>query len=534
MKIRPARVLTLLLPALLASVTAAASAYNARPKLIVVIVIDQFRGDYLERYHEQFGQGGFRLLMERGAWFTDCHYDYPTTFTAPGHATLFTGTYPNGHGIFANEWWNPAKKKITTSVEDDATTLVGAPKPGTGASPRNLLGSTLGDELKLATGGKARVFSISLKDRSAVLPAGFSADAAYWIDRGSGVFITSTFYKSTLPAWVAAFNNAKRAEKYLNLDWKDASGKVLRSTRASGNFLSVVGSTPFANDYEFEFARELVNEEKLGSGPATDLLVIGLSAFDILGHEVGPDSPQLEAMTLAVDRQLAEFFGFLGRQVGLANIWIALSADHGVSPTVAMSESLRLPAPVLGTQTADRQKVSAAIAARLGSSRSDFVRHLEWPVVFLNEEAFAGTKAASEADAERIAGEALKDLGARAYFTKSQLAAGDVPNTETGRRFAHSYSPFGGWYLLAQMPPFMLPERTGTTHGSPYSYDTHVPLAFYGLPFRSGIYRTHAEPVDMAPTLASLLGINPPSNATGRVLTEGLVPQPLAAELGSR
>src|SRR5581483_1641753 len=514
---------------LIANATAAASAYNARPKLIVVVVIDQFRGDYLERYHEQFGQGGFRLLMERGAWFTDCNYDYPATFTAPGHATLLTGTYSSGHGIFANEWWNPAKKKMVTSVEDDTTTLVGASKPGIGASPRNLLGSTLGDELKLATGGKARVFTISLKDRSSVLPAGFAADGAYWIDQATGVFITSSFYRQQLPEWVAAFNNAKRGDKYLDLEWKDAKGNVLRSTRGNGDYYHSVGSTPFGNDYELEFARELVTQEKLGSGPATDLLVVSLSALDILGHEVGPDSPQAAAMALALDRQLAEFFAFLGRQVGLANIWIALTADHGVSPTVATTERLRIPAPVLGFQAADRQKVSALIGARLGSTRNDFVRHLEWPLVYLNDEAFAGTKAASEAEAERVAGEALKELGARAYFTKVQLAAGDVPSTDTGRRFAHGYSPYGGWYLLAQMPPFTLPWRSGTTHGSPYSYDTHVPLLFYGLPFRSGIYRTHAEPADMAPTLASLLGINQPSNATGRVLTEGLVPQPVAA-----
>src|SRR5271166_1592391 len=151
-----------------------ASAYNARPKLVVVIVIDQFRGDYLERYRDQFGEGGFRLFLEHGAYFTDCNYDYANTRTAPGHATLFTGSYTSGHGIVANEWWDPQKKKRVTSVEDDTTKLVGVGKTGVGASPHNLMSDTLGDELKLATGGKARVFAISLKDRAAILPAGFS------------------------------------------------------------------------------------------------------------------------------------------------------------------------------------------------------------------------------------------------------------------------------------------------------------------------------------------------------------------------
>src|SRR5271157_2489116 len=201
-----------------------ASAYNAHPKLVVVIVIDQFRGDYLERYRDQFGDGGFRLFLDRGAYFTDCNYDYANTRTAPGHATLFTGSYTSGHGIVANEWWDPHKKKFVTSVEDDSTSLVGLgsvalakpaePGRGTpGASPHNLLSDTLGDELKLATGGKARVFAISLKDRAAVLPAGFSGDAAYWIDPKSGDWITSSYYRPDLPEWVRNFNGRRPSER---------------------------------------------------------------------------------------------------------------------------------------------------------------------------------------------------------------------------------------------------------------------------------------------------------------------------------
>src|ERR1700680_2603816 len=175
--------------------SAFASAYNDHPKLVVLIVIDQFRGDYLERYRDQFGEGGFRVFLDRGAFFTDCNYDYANTRTAPGHATLFTGSYTSGHGIISNEWWDPQKKKRVTSVEDDTTKLVGTGKTGPGASPHNLTNDTLGDELKLATGGKARVFAISLKDRAAVFPAGFSGDAAYWIDPKSGDWITSSYYR---------------------------------------------------------------------------------------------------------------------------------------------------------------------------------------------------------------------------------------------------------------------------------------------------------------------------------------------------
>ena len=340
-----------------------ASAYNARPKLVVVIVIDQFRGDYLERYRDQFGDGGFRVFLDRGAYFTDCNYDYANTRTAPGHATLFTGSYTSGHGIVANEWWDPQKKKRVTSVEDDTTKLVGGDrdlKPaqaelgrGTpGTSPHNLLSDTLGDELKLATGGKARVFAISLKDRAAVLPAGFSGDAAYWIDPKSGDWITSTYYRPDLPEWVRNFNGRRpgegRAEKFWNREWKDSDGNTLGSTAprngkdgAPAGFYEVVGSTPFANDYQLEFAKELVLYEKLGAGPATDLLMISLSANDILGHQVGPDSPQMRSMALELDRSLAEFFGFLGHQIGMANVWMALSADHGVAPLPEFAKTLR-------------------------------------------------------------------------------------------------------------------------------------------------------------------------------------------------
>ena len=376
---------------LLCSIPAAfASAYNARPKLIVVIVIDQFRGDYLERYRDQFGDGGFRVFIDRGAYFTDCNYDYANTRTAPGHATLFTGSYTSGHGIIANEWWDPQKKKRVTSVEDDTTKLVGVAKTGVGASPHNLLSDTLGDELKLATGGKARVFAISLKDGAAVLPAGFSGDAAYWIDPKSGDWITSTYYRPDLPEWVRNFNGSHRAEKFWNREWrdKDGDGNTLGSTAprngkdgTPAGFYEVVGSTPFANDYQLEFAKELVLYEKLGAGPATDLLVVSLSANDILGHQVGPDSRQMRSMALELDRSLAEFFSFLGHQIGMANVWMALSADHGVAPLPDFAKTLRLPTANLDAK-ALREQIQAhdrnqylRRARPQGRNRQHFTRH---------------------------------------------------------------------------------------------------------------------------------------------------------------
>jgi len=506
---------------------AIASAYNAHPKLVVIIVIDQFRGDYLERYHDQFGQGGFRTFLERGAYFTDCNYDYANTRTAPGHATLFTGSYTSGHGIVANEWWDPQKKKVVTSVEDAAFKLVGVEQAGPGASPRNLSSDTLGDELKLATGGKARVFAISLKDRAAVLPAGFAADGAYWIDLKTGAWITSTFYRSDLPEWVRKFNTSGRAEKLWNREWKGADGSVLGSTvpqkgrdgKAAG-FYEVVGATPFANEYQFQFAKELVLYEKLGAGPATDLLAISLSANDILGHRVGPDSPQMRGMALELDRQLAEFIDFLGHQIGLANVWMALSADHGVAPLPEFAKTLRLPAA--GLDSNELREQANALLSRRYDRKAEYIRDMDYPDAWLDDDAFAAV-GRKESDGETDAGEALKQVGLAGYFTKSELARGQVPSTELGRRYTHSYSPEGGWYVLGMPKPFQVGITAGTDHATPFSYDVHVPLAFYGLAFQPGIYRSHAEPPDLAVTLASLLGINAPAQATGRVLTEALV-----------
>ena len=321
------------------------------------------------------------------------------------------------------------------------------------------------------------------------------------------------------------FNASKRAEKYLNREWKDDQGHVLRTTKPepgkNSDFFKLVGSTPFGNEYELEFARELITYEKLGHDPATDLLVISLSPNDLLGHQVGPDSPEMAAMALALDRELAGFFDFLGHELGLANVWIALSADHGVAPTASVSSKLHIPAPILpGSKV--KAELNQMLSAQLSPGHpQEFVVDFGPALAWLNDKAFASVKMKEE-DAEHAVGEDLKQAGMRAYYTRSQLAKGDAPDTETGLRFLHSYSPEGGWYVIGVPPPFAEGSEQGADHGSSYSYDRHVPLAFFGIPFQPGIYRTHSEPVDLVTTLASLLGINKPTSAIGRVLTEGL------------
>ncbi len=528
-----ALVLTCLACAVSSPLRSSASAYNAHPKLIVVIVIDQFRGDYLERYRDQFGEGGFRLFLDHGAYFSNCFYNYANTRTAPGHATLVTGAYSNGHGIADNEWWDPQKKHMVTSVEDDSTRLVGVAGDQPGASPHNLLADTLGDELKLATQGKSRVFGVSLKDRAAILPAGFAANGAYWIDPKSGAFVTSTYYRDNLPQWVQEFNST-RPTKYWDREWKDDQGAVLRSTAhrkgrngSDAGFYEVIGGTALANQYEFEFAKELVANENVGRGPATDLLSVSLSANDILGHAVGPDTPEMRQMALDLDHQLADFFSYIGHQIGLANVWIALSADHGVSSLPDAVKKLHIPAANLGAAKLNEQ-LNGALAAKFSPGRPVTYVRFDYPLAWLDNDAFASAGVREE-DAEKAVGEAMKQAGVRDYYTKSQLAEGEVPNTALGRKYLNSYSPEGSWFVMGVPNFYNVGSLAGTDHASPYNYDTHVPLAFYGVPFQPGTYRGSTEPVDLAPTLASLLGINPPTHSVGRVLTEALSPHQTTA-----
>jgi len=513
-----------LLVVLLVATAAFGSAYQASPKLLVILIIDQFRGDYLERYHDEFGPSGFRTFTDRGAYFPACYYDYANTRTAPGHATIGTGTYTSGHGIFSNEWWVPASKKVMSSVDDESTKIVGAEVEGIGASPHNLLADTLGDELRLATQGNSRVFGIALKDRAAILPTGFSANGAYWIDKTSGAWVTSTYYVTEAPHWLTAFNSQKHAQRYLNLDWKDANGEVLGSTAPHDgpdgkaiNYFELVGRTPYANDYQFEFARELIHQEKLGQGTVTDLLVISLSANDLTGHAYGPDSPQMHAMALALDRQIGEFLGFLQQQYG-NRFWIALTADHGVAPTNATSLSLRIPAGVIANKDL-KTELNKRVSAMLHKP-GEYVRSTSFPIVFLKSDAFE--EKVSEADAEAYVTQAMRDMGFITAYTKDQLASGEVAPSPQGRVFANSYSPYGGWWVMGLPPPFTLSAKDVADHGVAYSYDQHVPLAFYGAPFKPGVYRDQVEPIDLAPTLAVLLGINKPTSSTGHVLTQAL------------
>lgn len=525
----------------LCAVASYASAYNAQPKLVVIVVVDQLRGDLLERYHDDFAEGGFRLLMDHGAWFTSCYYNYASAMTAPGHATLGTGSYAPGHGIMANEWWDPKLRRVITSVEDESTRPLGLP-PGVegekwSSSPHNLQTDTIGDELKLATGGRAKVFGVALKDRAAILPVGFSANAAFFLDAQSGAFVTSTYYMPQPPAWLAQFNAGKTRESYLNREVKDAAGNVLRSTAPAkdsngkdASFFKLVGPTPWGNDYTVDIAEQIIANEKLGSGPVTDLISISFSSPDILGHSVGPDSPEHRAMLLALDRTLAGFFQYLNKQVGKGNWTVALSADHGIAPMSDYASKLRIPA--FNFDPGDLQaQLNHMLSSQYGKE-AKYVVYTDYPTLHLDSEAFEAVNVKEE-EAEKTVGELMLTLGFRNYAAKTRMASGELNNSVFRQQILNSYSPLPGWYVIGFMPPFQIGSSGGTTHALPYSYDTHVPLAFYGTAFRPGIYRESVEPVDLAVTLSSLLRINKPASAVGRVLHEAFADNPSGDAAGN-
>ncbi len=514
---------------------ASADVYHATPKLVIILVIDQFRGDFLDRYREDFKTpSGFNLFLKRGAYFTDCYYEYANTMTAPGHSTIGTGAYTDGHGISINEWWdlNRSTTHPVSSVEDEQYQIIGDHTAADiGTSPRNELASTLGDEVVLASRGESKLFGISLKDRAAILTSGHASNGAFWLDHASGHFVSSTYWGPQLPAWVQTFNSSGRTEQAL----KEANAKP-------GHFYEEVGSHPASVSYLLDFAKALISSEGMGRHATTDVLTISISSTDILGHRVGPDAPEQQAMIDAIDTNLNGFFTWLDTAVpgGMGNVWVSLTGDHGVGPTLSAALVARMPAARFSVP-AVVVALNAGLNERFSPGKKiPYLLESELPYFTLDPRPFRERKI-SEADAE----DALADLLPSAVqavipdtsgrlptrslvrhtYTRVQMASGQVPATPEGQRILHSYSPNGGWYVLFTPGMYAQASASGTNHYTPWSYDRHVPLAFFGSPFVPGLYHQSVAPVDIAATFASLLRVNRPSAAVGRVVIEALRPE---------
>ncbi len=488
----------------------------AVPRLVVVLVIDQFRADYLVRFRDRFGPDGFNRLLRQGANFVSCFYPYGRTDTAAGHATLATGTTPDRHGITGNEWYDAQRGRVAQAVEDESFSVVGTTANLPGVSPHNLVGTTLADELRLATGGEAKVFGVAIKDRSAVFSTGHSASGAYWYDYQTGQFITSRYYREELPGWVIAFNEQQGADSYYGKDWKAGDRVFLSLTTASGwpdaEFYDRLPYTPHGNQIVLDFAQELVQQKGLGEDEVTDFLFVGFSSNDLIGHRWGPYSDEVAAMTVQTDAQVAALLGFLDWQVGAGNYWLALSADHGVAPMLAQAQARGLPATGFDSSAVLRA-VEKAFDERWGED--------DWLVPKAGLVFNRGTlrnRGVGLGEAAHLAGSAVLEVNGILGYVAGEEARLDAVMTRAVRLSLYrGRSP--DVYVVRE--PLALPAGDAS-HGTPHVYDTHVPLIFFGDAFRPGTYPERVSTTDLAPTLAVALGLTPPTRATGKVLAQAL------------
>lgn len=537
---------------------------------MLLIVVDQFRYDYLERFGDLFGPNGLRRLIRDGASWTQANYDHTPTYTAPGHGTMMTGAYPAESGIIGNEWIDRAGKKRVSSVSDETVKLLGSGDPKEGAaSPHRLLSSTIGDELRLVTNDRSKVIGISVKDRSAILPAGRHANAAYWLSN-TGTMASSTYYFNQLPAWVAAFNNTKAADKYFGAKWErlvSESEYVKRAGpdsppwevvgAASGDtnafphtitggakepnpaFYNAFDHSPFSNDLLVSFAQEAIVNEQLGQDDEPDVLTVSFSANDYIGHRYGPYSQEAMDAVLRVDRQIATLLDFVQARVGLGNTLIAFTADHGVAPIPEQAAALGLGGARI--KTADvLTAVRSAISARYnpqGKSpdpSADYILKYNYygavteafinGNIYFDYEAFKRDNVDLDEISRVVAAAAQAIPGVARCFTRAQLLRGAMSITDPiERRVLHGFSPARSGDVVIIAEPFKYLGQTITaTHGSPYSYDTHVPLMIMGAGVIPGRYLEPASPADIAPTLSALLRLTAPTSVTGRVLTEAI------------
>ncbi len=510
-------------------------------KLVLGIVIDQFRYDYLTRFADQFGEGGFKLLMQGGANFTNANYPYTPTVTACGHAAFMSGAAPNENGIIANEWYDRETAKKVTSVSDPNTKLLGG-KEGAGSSPHRLLSSTIGDQLKLHTNGQAKVIGISMKDRAAILPAGKKPNGAYWYDTATGRMVSSTYYFNDVPEWVKSFNQSKSANSYFGRKWekllpeaaysrslpddspfeKWAFGKTFPHTINGGEdkpgskFYNQFEATPFANEMIANFAKLALEKEQLGADDVPDLLTVSFSANDILGHNTGPNSPEAQDITIRTDRILADLFSFIDKKVGLNNTVIAFTADHGVAPVPEHAQTYGLGGRIDGNEITN--VINKALSTRFGENK--YIALVSYGNVYFD---YARLSKTSCAEAESIASEAIRNLrGIAECFTRTDILAGHLPRTRVANSVALGFNSERNGNLVIIPKPFWIGGEDATTHSTPYSYDTHVPVIFYGAGVKAGTFSMFSSPLDIAPTLATILKIEFPSNSVGQVLGEAL------------
>lgn len=526
-----------------------------RPKLAVLLVFDQFRGDYLERWQDLYEEGGFKRLQADGAWFSNCHYPYSDTLTAPGHASLATGSTPSRHGIVANDWYDRAKGDFTTSVEDERYPLVpAATEKVPGASPWRRREETIGDILlKMCKNG--RVASLSIKDRAAILLAALRAQICYWFDTSRGIFVTSTYYRDQPHAWVTAFNKGRPADRWANDIWdrfRPGLGYAQRvgpddvaaegtgykqgntfphpfaaaKSKSDKEYYNAVTNSPQGSQLLLALAKACIEAEKLGQRDDPDLLCLSFSTNDLIGHCWGPDSQEVLDITLRTDRLVKDLLEYLDAKIGKGNYVIAMTADHGVCPIPEVfspdgSKAGRIsPQALANAAGAALQETYAREQAKLPWIEASY-----GPWLYLNRAALKEAKVAA-ADAEKTAAAAMAKVpGVLVAYTRTQIQDANLKNDPMLERLRLTFHPenSGDVTIMPKLNhiisvPLTSPKAASyrTTHGSPHAYDTHVPLLVMGPGIVPGIRRDRIVPQAVTTILADVLGLPAPSGAIAK------------------
>ena len=493
-----------------------------RPKLLLAIVIDQFRYDYLQRFRSDY-TSGFKRLLDQGAVFHNAHLIHATTVTAVGHSTFLSGAPPSVSGIIANEWYDRASHETVTSVYDPKSKMVGGVPGAPGSSPRRLLVSTVGDELKMH-GLESKIIGVSIKDRGAILPVGHMADGAYWYDNDSNHWVTSTYYEAELPDWVRKLNGERINQRYLGANWlpfdAPANGAKPYCTMTAGSDIRFCGSleaTPWGNEIIEEFAERAVANEKLGSHSGTDILAVSFSSNDYVGHAVGPDDPAVRDISIRTDRLLGKLLDFLDTRVGTGNTLLVLTADHGVAPVPEVNETRHMPGGRLSAEHL-ALLMTDALVKRFGPGKWLLPGPAATPYLNLD---LVQTRKLDAAEVERVAATAAQsDEHIARVYTRHEILSGQVQHDDVGRAVSLSFYGPRSSDLVVLQDPYYLFEATGTSHGTPYDYDNHIPVIFFGSGIKPGAYYETIAMNDIAPTLAAMFGVEAPSGSIGRVLTE--------------
>jgi predicted AlkP superfamily pyrophosphatase or phosphodiesterase len=513
-----------------------------RPKLVVGLVIDQMRWDYLYRYSSLYSSNGFKRLLGEGYSYENTLIPYTPTYTAAGHSCIYTGSVPAIHGIVGNNWYDKKSNSNVYCTDDSTVSTVGSPSRAGKMSPENLWTSTITDELRLSNNFQSKVIGIALKDRGAILPAGHAANAAYWYDDSVGKFISSSYYMKALPQWVNGFNDKDLPGAYMKNDWKtifpadkyvlSAADEQPYENPISGETTTVFPhrmsliekgkyasfkTTPYANTYTFDFAKAVVENEKLGAGAVTDFLAVSISSTDYIGHSFGPNSVEIEDTYYRLDKDIADFLQYLDRTLGKGNYLFFLTADHGVAHIPAFLKQHHIPGGNFEDK-AIHKELNAGLLAEFGLK--DAIQSLQNYQVYIN----ASEVEKSGKDLAAVKKFVIKSLLSKSYvvnaFETDRLNEATLPQPQKNM-MTNGYNPKRSGDIMFTVKPGYLDGGTkGTTHGLWNPYDAHIPNLWFGWNVKSGKCNRETYMTDIAPTIAAILKIQMPSGSVGKVLEE--------------